>query len=63
MTDDVTVMSNGTINYISIEDQYINGNGGYGTITDGGIGSHYVTLHFKSKRNHGFNFIVEIFAH
>lgn len=51
-----------TITYIKGTDQYQNGNGGYMSLIDGGIGEKHVVLHFKSQRGHGFNFIFEIYG-
>nr|AYV99528.1 venom polypeptide [Dolopus genitalis] len=47
---------------IRVTDQYTNGKGGYASLYAGGPGNPSVTIHFKSQRNHGFNFIVEIFG-
>lgn len=59
---DVYVDFNETITFIDIKDQYQDGNGGYASLLNGGPGNKDVTMHFKSQRNHGFNFIVEIFG-
>ncbi|XP_053679509.1 probable salivary secreted peptide [Anopheles nili] len=50
------------ISAISVTDQYINGNGGYASLYAGGIGFNYTTVHLKSQRGHGYNFIVEIYG-
>ncbi|XP_050101492.1 probable salivary secreted peptide [Anopheles aquasalis] len=50
------------ISAISVVDQYINGNGGYASLYAGGIGYNYTTVHLKSQRGHGYNFIVEIYG-
>lgn len=55
-------MHNSIINYINATDQYVNGNGGYVTLYGGGVGQKFVTLHFKSQRGHGFNFILDIYG-
>ncbi|GLV43622.1 uncharacterized protein CBL_07051 [Carabus blaptoides fortunei] len=62
VTKDVNMKVPGTIHFIKATDQYVNDNGGYATLLNGGIGSNEVTIHMKSKRNHGFNFIVEIYG-
>lgn len=67
VTKDVTwpkkgVINNSIINYINATDQYINGNGGYVSLYSGGVGTRAVTLHFKSQRGHGFNFILDIYG-
>lgn len=55
-------ISNSIINYINATDQYQNGNGGYVSLYNGGVGTRSVTLHFKSQRGHGFNFILDIYG-
>ncbi|XP_052891905.1 probable salivary secreted peptide [Anopheles moucheti] len=50
------------ISAITVVDQYINGNGGYASLYAGGIGYNYTTVHLKSQRGHGYNFIVEIYG-
>lgn len=50
------------ISAINITDQYINGKGGYASLLAGGIGYNNVTIHLKSQRGNGFNFIVEIYG-
>ena len=43
-------------------DQYQNGNGGYASLYAGGPGYNHTTIHLKSQRGHGFNFIIEIYG-
>lgn len=62
VTKDVDMKVPGTIHFIKATDQYIDDNGGYATLDKGGPGQNEVTIHMKSKRNHGFNFIVEIYG-
>uniref|UniRef100_A0A158N7N2 Putative salivary secreted peptide n=1 Tax=Anopheles darlingi TaxID=43151 RepID=A0A158N7N2_ANODA len=50
------------ISAITVLDQYINGNGGYASLYAGGVGYNYTTVHLKSQRGHGYNFIVEIYG-
>lgn len=54
--------NNRTITAIRITDQKYNGTGGYAQLYGGGIGFNYTTIHFKSQRNQGFLFILEIFG-
>ncbi|XP_061390370.1 probable salivary secreted peptide [Musca vetustissima] len=51
-----------TITRIVITDQYDNGNGGYATLKDGGPSTNFAIIHFKSQRNHGYNFVVDIYG-
>lgn len=67
VTKDITFPASGTTNsniitYIKAYDQYTNGNGGYCTLTGGGVGFQFAIFHFKSQRGHGFNFILEIWG-
>lgn len=50
------------ITYINVQDQKANGTGGYATLISGGVGFNYTGLHLKSRRNHGINFIVDIYG-
>ncbi|XP_076277364.1 putative salivary secreted peptide [Lasioglossum baleicum] len=50
------------ITQVKALDQKTNGNGATASLLGGGPGSNYVTLKFKSKRGHGINFIVELYA-
>ncbi|XP_077294012.1 putative salivary secreted peptide [Arctopsyche grandis] len=52
-----------TITCIRALDQYMDGEGGYATLKEGGVGFKNVTLHLKSQRGNGFNFIVEVWGH
>ncbi|XP_044737242.1 probable salivary secreted peptide [Chrysoperla carnea] len=52
-----------TITFIKVTDQYQNGEGGYASIYEGGVGEKSVTMHLKSQRGHGFNFMIEIYGH
>ncbi|XP_013110310.1 probable salivary secreted peptide [Stomoxys calcitrans] len=51
-----------TITRIVVTDQYDNGNGGYATLKDGGPSTNYAVIQFKSQRNHGYNFIIDIYG-
>lgn len=51
-----------TITQIVITDQVREGQGGYAYLTGGGPQSDFVKIHFKSQRNKGFSFIVDIYA-
>ncbi|XP_065368063.1 probable salivary secreted peptide [Calliphora vicina] len=51
-----------TITQIQVTDQYKNGNGGYATLKDGGPSTNYAVIHLKSQRNHGYNFIIDIYG-
>ncbi|XP_058061867.1 probable salivary secreted peptide [Anopheles bellator] len=50
------------ISAITVLDQEINGNGGYASLYNGGVGYNHVKVHLKSQRSHGYNFIVEIYG-
>ncbi|XP_068146839.1 probable salivary secreted peptide [Drosophila tropicalis] len=51
-----------TITQIVITDQIRNGEGGYATLVAGGPMATYAKIHFKSQRNNGFSFIVDIYG-
>ncbi|EDW02595.1 probable salivary secreted peptide [Drosophila grimshawi] len=50
------------ITQIVVTDQVRNGGGGYAHLVAGGPNSHFVKIHFKSQRNKGFSFIVDIYG-
>lgn len=50
-----------TITQIVIIDQ--KDKGGEATLSEGGVGLDYASIHLKSGRNHGMDFIVEIYGH
>ncbi|KAH8292944.1 hypothetical protein KR018_001502 [Drosophila ironensis] len=50
------------ITQIVITDQVRNGEGGFAILTDGGPQTDYANIHFKSQRNKGFSFIVDIYG-
>ena len=50
------------ITFIKALDQKDNGDGAHAAIINGGIGRNTVTLKFKSERNHGIDFMVEIYG-
>uniref|UniRef100_A0A0A1XQE6 Probable salivary secreted peptide n=1 Tax=Zeugodacus cucurbitae TaxID=28588 RepID=A0A0A1XQE6_ZEUCU len=50
------------ITSIEVKDQYINGNGGYATLTSGGPGFNFVKLHFTSQWWRGYNFVIDIYG-
>nr|BAN20371.1 unkown protein [Riptortus pedestris] len=65
---DITVPPKGTplkgvISYIEIYDQYTDGNGACAYLNGGGVGNTNVTLHIKSQRNQGVNFIINVYGH
>ncbi|CAD7079020.1 unnamed protein product [Hermetia illucens] len=67
VSEDFTFPTKGRTNYYTITavrciDQYTNGNGGYATLVSGGPGAKNVTIHLKSKRDHGFNFLIQIYG-
>jgi hypothetical protein len=47
---------------IRIIDQVPDDKGGYAQLYAGGPGFNHTTIHFKSKRNKSFNFVLEIFG-
>ncbi|CAH1407041.1 unnamed protein product [Nezara viridula] len=53
----------GRIDYIEVLDQRSDGTGGYVYIKDGGIGLNFVNLHIKSQRNHGMDFVINVYGH
>lgn len=54
--------NNRTITGIRARDQMPDSKGGYAQLYAGGPGFNHTTIHFKSQRNKGFNFVVEIFG-
>jgi hypothetical protein len=50
------------INCIEVKDQKKDGTGGFASITNGGVGSNNVTVHFESQFSRGFSFVVKIFG-
>jgi Transcription activator MBF2 len=54
--------SNRTITAIRLTNQMPEGKEGHAQIVSGGVGFTNVSIHFKSQRNKGFNFIMEIFG-
>lgn len=50
------------IRAVYAKDHYIDGSGGYPTISAGGINQKFVKLKLKSQRHHGFNFTVTIYG-
>ncbi|XP_059608137.1 probable salivary secreted peptide [Phlebotomus argentipes] len=53
---------NSTISCIKAEDLYVNGDGGYASISSGGVGFNHTTVHFESQRNHGYAFKLLIYG-
>ncbi|XP_033246245.1 probable salivary secreted peptide [Drosophila miranda] len=51
-----------TITQIVITDQVRDGQGGYAYLQAGGPQTTYAKIHFKSQRNKGFSFIVDIYG-
>ncbi|CAD7086117.1 unnamed protein product [Hermetia illucens] len=67
VTQDYDYPKKGVYNYrnitgIRVTDQYTNGTGGYATLLRGGPGFRNVTIHLKSQRSHGFNFIIDVYG-
>ena len=64
ITETITFTGNGKalITQIQALDKKINGNGAYATIISGGVGETYVTIKFKSQRNHSIRFKVKIYG-
>lgn len=54
--------NNRTITAIRVTDQVPDEKGGYAQLYSGGVGFNHVTVHLKSQRGKGFNFIIEIFG-
>lgn len=54
--------SNNIITYFILEDQYLDGYGGYAFHTSGGVGSKSIGFHLRSKRNHGFEFTLKLYG-
>ncbi|CAH0714892.1 unnamed protein product, partial [Brenthis ino] len=50
------------IRAIFVKDNYIDGTGGYPTISAGGVGQRFVKIKLKSQRGNGFNFTVTIYG-
>ncbi|XP_023937341.1 probable salivary secreted peptide [Bicyclus anynana] len=50
------------IKSIYVKDNYIDGTGGYPTISAGGVGQRFVKIKLKSQRSHGFNFTITIYG-
>ncbi|XP_060659641.1 probable salivary secreted peptide [Drosophila nasuta] len=50
------------ITQIVITDQIKEGKGGYAHLRGGGPGASFAEIHFKSQRNRGFSFIVDIYG-
>lgn len=50
------------IKAIFVKDNYVDGNGGYPTISAGGVGQRFVKIKLKSQRSHGFNFTITIYG-
>lgn len=50
------------IKAIYIKDHYMDGTGGYPSITAGGVGQRFVKIKLKSQRHHGFNFTITIYG-
>nr|BAN21439.1 unkown protein [Riptortus pedestris] len=64
---DVTIPPKGTpqkgaITYLEVLDRYTDGNGGCAYLNGGGIGFRNVTLHIKSQRNKGVNFVINVYG-
>lgn len=51
-----------TINQIVVTDQMPKKKGGYAALTRGGIGFNHTSLHLKSQRGEGLDFIVDIYG-
>ncbi|XP_033212031.1 probable salivary secreted peptide [Belonocnema kinseyi] len=62
LTKTFTGNGKSVITQIKALDQKTNGNGAYATVISGGVDQSYVTIKFKSQRNHGIRFKVEIYG-
>lgn len=67
VVEDVTYPPEGVtplynITCIRVLDQCGDGTGGSAIVKEGGLGFNNVTLHLKSQRGNGFNFLVEIWG-
>lgn len=62
ISENVTYQGHTKITFIKGTDQYVNGNGGYATLVSGGPNYNEVVLNLKSQRNHGYNFIIEMWG-
>lgn len=51
----------GMIHQITLQDLK-SGNGSTAQLTAGGPGFNYTKIHMKSARNHGYNFIIDIYG-
>ncbi|KAL1457481.1 hypothetical protein WDU94_007708 [Cyamophila willieti] len=52
------------ISFVEAYDQHSDrSDAGYVKIVSGGVGNRNITLHFKSKRNHGLKYLVRIWGH
>ncbi|KAK2589027.1 hypothetical protein KPH14_001870 [Odynerus spinipes] len=50
------------ITQVNAFDQRTDGTGAYASVLNGGPGHRNVSMRFKSQRNHGIHFVVEIYA-
>nr|BAN20141.1 unkown protein [Riptortus pedestris] len=65
---DITVPPKGApqrnvITYIEVLDQYRDSNGGCAYLNGGGVGNKNVTLHIKSQKGEGVNFVINVYGH
>nr|BAN21408.1 unkown protein [Riptortus pedestris] len=59
---DENIQTKGIISYIQVIDQKRDGNSGCVYLSGGGVGFYNVILHFKSARNNGVNFQVNVYG-
>ncbi|XP_058796307.1 probable salivary secreted peptide [Phymastichus coffea] len=57
-----TTTSGETISQVRLLDQNKKGNGATASVTAGGPGFKYVSVHFKSKRGHSIDFAAELYG-
>ncbi|XP_026481543.1 probable salivary secreted peptide [Ctenocephalides felis] len=50
------------ITFINVTDQYLDDNGGYATLLEGGVNYNHTTVHLTSQRGHCFNFQIDIYG-
>lgn len=62
LEESFTTTNNAKITKFEAVDRKTDGTGAYVTILGGGLGQNYVTLKFKSKRNHGIHHMVTLYG-
>ena len=59
---DLPFNGNRLISFINATDLHTDDDGKIPSITSGGIGQYNLNIHFKSKRGHTINFVVDIYG-